>query len=129
MRLRYLTLTLATAAMLPSPVLFANPPATAPSCQPGHGSETRPDTRQITALDEASRLAGKDFDLRAADALYSAGFFEVLMDGSVVTRQGWLDTSSEHSFVINSFEFSKIEVVRLNDSSALIRYRIYVDYS
>ena len=123
MNRRHMFLTLASATLVawtPSTRLLARPDFRLPV----HHSCDRNLTETITALERASWQAGMDFDVKAADALYAEEFIEVLQDGSLYTREQLLQDLRDHAYVITDFEMAEIGVVRLSESSALIRYRI-----
>jgi hypothetical protein len=124
MNRRNLILTLALAAMLPSSRLPGSPEP----CGPGHPTCDKRFADMITTLEHTSWEIGQRFDAKAARAFYARDFFEVLMDGSVASKQDLIAALETKTYVINFFEISEVQVVRISDTAALIRYHIFTDY-
>jgi hypothetical protein len=130
MNRRNMILTLALAALLPSSLLCANSKPATPFCLPGHSTTDRQLTRTITALEKSSWEAGMCYNWEAAEALYANEFVEVLADGSLFTKKQLVQDLKDQAWVITEFTMpaSEICVVRLSESSALIRYRIVATF-
>lgn len=113
-------LTLASAALIPSARLLAKPDFHLPV----HHSCDKKLAEMITALERASWQAGLDWDVEAADAIYADDFFEILCDGSLAFKEDILNDLINHAWEFTYFKMSEIAVVPMNESSALIRYKI-----
>jgi hypothetical protein len=121
MKRQLLILSLAIAAtLIPSARMLANPDFHLPA----HYSCDKKLADTITALEKAGWQANTCYDFRAAEALYADQYVEVLQDGSLYTKKQLVQDLRAHAWVVTSFEMSEICVVRLSESSALIRYRI-----
>ena len=119
---RTLIAALASAAHVPGSRLLAA--ATTPPLQPD-ATAPEPDlTATITALERASWAAYKACDVEAWSALYADAFFELLADASYWTKAQVLDDIRSRAWETHSYTMSEIRVVPMNESAALITYKI-----
>jgi hypothetical protein len=82
----------------------------------------------ITALERGTWEAFQKRDAKTWGSICADGFFEVTSDGYVSTKQEVLDLIRGRTWETPRFEMSNIEVFRLNETSAVIRYVIEADF-
>lgn len=83
----------------------------------------------ITDLEHRSWDLHKTHDLTAARALFADDFFEVLaFGGAPSSRQDLLDLIESGQFTVYDYVITEDFVVRTTEISALISYRIIVNY-
>jgi len=118
---RTLLTALASATLVPTSRLLA---ATT-SAPMADASAHDPDlTSTITALERASWEAFKAYDVEAWSALYADTFFELLADASFWTKEQVLDDIRSRAWETHRYAMSEIRVVPMNESAALITYKI-----
>jgi hypothetical protein len=124
MHAKSLILALASAALLPVTLPagdFGTKGFSFPSCD-------KRLTDTITALEHLSWDLHKIHDVRAARALFADDFVEILAFGEVSTKAGLLELIASGQFTVYDYVMSDVKVVRLSATSALIRYRMLVNY-
>jgi hypothetical protein len=125
MNRRTMLATLASAALIPPARLLAKPHFHLPV----HHSCDKQLADTITALERASWQANVNRDVATNDAIYADGYFEVLYTGEVFFKEGILeDLAACPPGTYGSFEMSDINVIPMNESAALIRYKVDLVY-
>jgi hypothetical protein len=124
MNRRDMILTLASAALIPSARLLAKPHIHLPD----HNSCDKNLADMIADLERATWQADVDCDVATADAIYADVYFEVLYTGDVLFKEEILADLPNEVGCFESFEMSDINVIPMNESAALIRYKIDLVY-
>jgi hypothetical protein len=123
MNRRNLILTLAAAALLPSTALFANPSP----CPPSLSSCDKKLEATIINLEKYNWEIGRTQNLPAAKKFLSDFSFEILNDGTVLSKSDVLG-GIVGDFSMTPLEFSDFNVVRLNEATVVVYYRIVVEF-
>ena len=123
-------LTLASAALIPSTRLFAN----GGSNHHGHHACDKKFAEMITALEHQSwdlnTVPLNPNRLKIAEELIAPDFFEVLGYGYLSDREEIMATIASGLFLVNpDYKFWNDFVVRTSETSALINYRMIVEYT
>jgi hypothetical protein len=123
MNRRNLILTLAAAALLPSTVLFAAPGL----CAPSQSSCDKKLEATIINLEKYNWEIGRTQNLPAAKKFLSDFCFEILNDGTLLSKDDVLG-GVVGDFSMTPVEFSDFHVVRLNEATVVVHYRIVVEF-
>jgi hypothetical protein len=111
---------LATAALIPSSRLLAAPGA---NCHEKNLAAT------LTALERASWEAYQAYDVKKWDSIYADTFFELLADASFWTKEEVMADIRSRAWETHWFEMSEIRVEPMNETSALICYKIDAEFT
>jgi hypothetical protein len=124
---RTLLAALASATLVPTSRLLAA--ATTTGQKPDAPTADADLAATITALERASWAAFKACDVEAWSALYADTFFELLADASFWTKAQVLDDIRSHAWETHSYTMSEIRVVPMNETAALITYKIDASFT
>jgi Domain of unknown function (DUF4440) len=123
---RTLLTALASAALVPSSRLLA---AATPAAKPDTTPPEKDPAATITALERASWDAFKACDAKAWSAIYADAFFELLADATFWTKEQVLDDIRSRAWKTHSYTISEIRVVPMNETAALITYKIDASFT
>lgn len=123
---RALIAALASAVLVPNSRLLA---AATPAAKPDATPTEKDLAATITALERASWDAFKACDAEAWSAICADAFFERLADASFWTKEQVLDDIRSRAWETHNYTMSEIRVVPMNDSAALITYKIDASFT
>jgi hypothetical protein len=124
---RTLLAALASATLVPTSRLLAA--ATTTSQKPDAPAADADLAATITALERSSWAAFKACDTKAWSAIYADAFFELLADATFWTKAQVLDDIRSRAWETHSYTMSEIRVVPMNESAALITYKIDASFT